>query len=125
MQETGTAVWSASSVRDSDKSLPEKGLVAVHVVSKAFVQEGSDLWNPCPGGTWSKSKLQLSCSCGSGLLCATDKSVILSVAFVAFLYYFCASQSILSTQLSLLESKRRFGGLFPIYLHVTDFKANS
>ena len=50
---------------------------------------------------------------------------MLSVAFVAFPYYFWASQSILSTQLSLLESKRRFGGLLQIYIHITDFKGNS
>ena len=49
MQERGTAVWSASSVWDSNKSLLEEGLVAVHMVSRAFVQEDSDLWNPHPG----------------------------------------------------------------------------
>lgn len=106
------------------KSLLKKGLVAVYMVSKAIVQEGSDPWDLHPEEAWSKSKLQLSCSCGSRFLCDTNRSIILSVAFVAFLYYW-ASQSVFSTQLFLLQFKRRLCGLFQIYVCVTDFKINS
>lgn len=42
------------------------------------------LWTPYPEEAWSKSKLQLPHSCGSGFVCDTNRSVSISVAFVAF-----------------------------------------
>lgn len=96
----------------------KKALTSVHMMSRMFVLEDSDLWNPYPEETWIKNKLQLSCSCGGVFLCDTTRSVVFSMAFEASLYYFWTSPRVLSTQLFLLKSRRSFSGLFQIYIRM-------